>query len=187
MRLGSLSRSKELSSKNLEGVPLRNEQWVRRVIICQPHWFFSLRARTGIVIPIMANFILRIGTLIAVLVPLWGTTGCVDLNDPYSSRPSYDGGYHGGGYYDDDYHRRREWERTREQRHDLERERERLEDERRRLEREREQIHNRPPPPPAVERCPPGFSPSERKCSQDERRRGCKDIRLPGGLGCVNR
>lgn len=37
------------------------------------------------------------------------------------------------------------------------------------------------------ERCPAGFSPSERKCTQDERRRGCKDIRLPNGLGCVKR
>jgi hypothetical protein len=37
------------------------------------------------------------------------------------------------------------------------------------------------------ERCPAGFSPSERKCSPDERRRGCKDIRLNSGLGCVSR
>lgn len=37
------------------------------------------------------------------------------------------------------------------------------------------------------ERCPAGFSPSEQKCSPDERRRGCKDIRLPNGLGCVRR
>lgn len=37
------------------------------------------------------------------------------------------------------------------------------------------------------ENCPPGFSPSERKCTNDERRRGCRDIRLPNGLGCVSR
>jgi hypothetical protein len=37
------------------------------------------------------------------------------------------------------------------------------------------------------ETCPPGFSPSEQKCSNEERRRGCKDMRLPGGLGCVRR
>lgn len=37
------------------------------------------------------------------------------------------------------------------------------------------------------ERCPAGFQPSEQKCSQQERRNGCKDIRLPNGLGCVNR
>ncbi len=37
------------------------------------------------------------------------------------------------------------------------------------------------------EECPPGFRQSEQKCSPDERRRGCKDMRLPGGLGCVRR
>lgn len=42
-------------------------------------------------------------------------------------------------------------------------------------------------PSRSQDRCPPGFSPSEQKCSQNERRRGCKDIRLPSGLGCVNR
>lgn len=35
--------------------------------------------------------------------------------------------------------------------------------------------------------CPAGFRPSEDKCSVEERRRGCKDMRLPNGLGCVNR
>lgn len=35
--------------------------------------------------------------------------------------------------------------------------------------------------------CPPGFRPSEQKCSPEERRRGCKDMRLPSGLGCVRR
>src|SRR5438552_4085989 len=40
---------------------------------------------------------------------------------------------------------------------------------------------------PAQENCPAGFSPSERKCSNDERRHGCKDIRLDSGLGCVKR
>ena len=37
------------------------------------------------------------------------------------------------------------------------------------------------------ETCPSGFKQSENKCSSEERRRGCKDIRMPGGLGCVNR
>lgn len=119
-------------------------------------------------------------------------TGCANLNDPYyqpSSSPYY-GGYD-SGYYDD----RERWE--------IERERRRLEDERRRLERERDRHddwhddhdhnHNRPrpvprpTPPPAVERCPSGFSPSENRCSAEERKRGCKDIRLPSGLGCVRR
>jgi hypothetical protein len=35
--------------------------------------------------------------------------------------------------------------------------------------------------------CPPGFRPSEQKCSPEERRRGCKDMRMPSGLGCVRR
>lgn len=39
----------------------------------------------------------------------------------------------------------------------------------------------------APDRCPPGFKPSERKCTPQERAQGCKDIRTPGGLGCVNR
>ena len=37
------------------------------------------------------------------------------------------------------------------------------------------------------DRCPAGFRPSEQKCSVEERRRGCKDMRLPSGLGCVAR
>lgn len=123
--------------------------------------------------------------------------GCAQLNDPngygynqpsygYGGQPGYYGGspYYGGGYgypsqgsYD-----RRERER-------LERERERLEDERRRLEEERRReqqapVYNRPP---REERCPAGFSPSEQKCSREERQRGCRDMRLPGGLGCVSR
>lgn len=40
---------------------------------------------------------------------------------------------------------------------------------------------------PRQEQCPAGFRPSEQKCSVEERRRGCKDMRLPGGLGCVKR
>jgi hypothetical protein len=104
----------------------------------------------------------------------------------YGNNGYGNGGYNNGynqGYYD------------RQERDNLERERRRIEDERRRLEEER----NRPvyappaPPPPPVhvqrppERCPSGFSPSENKCSQQERRRGCRDMRLPGGLGCVSR
>jgi|GEM_PF-1601128 len=40
---------------------------------------------------------------------------------------------------------------------------------------------------PSTDRCPAGFQPSEQKCSPDERRRGCKDVRTPSGLGCVKR
>jgi hypothetical protein len=115
------------------------------------------------------------------------SVGCGNLNDPYgyggpySPPPPYYGG--SGGYYGGDPYRR--------ERRDLERERERLEEERRRLERERDRqpaappVYTRPSPPP--DRCPPGFSPSERKCTPEERRRGCRDMRMPSGLGCVDR
>ena len=42
-------------------------------------------------------------------------------------------------------------------------------------------------PNAAQDRCPPGFTPSEQKCTDRERRSGCKDMRLPSGLGCVRR
>ena len=129
------------------------------------------------------------GTATAALISLLLTTGCAELNDPYYSgsggyRDPYD--YRHDDYRRDDY--RYDSRRDRERR-EVERERERLEQERRRLEDERRHDSYRPPPPPprAEEHCPSGFSPSEQKCSSDERRRGCKDIRLPSGLGCVRR
>lgn len=42
-------------------------------------------------------------------------------------------------------------------------------------------------PSAAQDRCPPGFVASEHKCTDRERRNGCKDVRLPSGLGCVKR
>jgi hypothetical protein len=41
--------------------------------------------------------------------------------------------------------------------------------------------------PEVQDSCPPGFRPSEQKCTNDERRHGCKDVRTPRGLGCKNR
>lgn len=38
--------------------------------------------------------------------------------------------------------------------------------------------------PPSREQCPSGFEPGNHRCSQDERRRGCKDMRMPGGTTC---
>jgi hypothetical protein len=119
-------------------------------------------------------------------------TGCNELMDSgYSSPGRYDDRYDSryGNSYDrrDDYYYERERERERER---LRRERERLEEERRRLreEREHEHEHHRlPPPPPRDEPCPAGFQESERKCSDKERRNGCRDIRLPSGKGCVDR
>lgn len=125
--------------------------------------------------------------------------GCTDLN--YPSSGGYGGGgyrdpYYGGGYnsgYGSDYDRREDWRREkdlRNQQRDIERERDRVEEERRRLEEEKRRQDSwrpTPPPPPREERCPSGFSPSENKCSREERKRGCQDMRLPGGLGCVKR
>lgn len=34
-------------------------------------------------------------------------------------------------------------------------------------------------------RCPAGFTPREQRCSNAERARGCKDMRLSNGQGCV--
>ena len=94
---------------------------------------------------------------------------------------------YGYGNSSDSYYYNRERERAEEERRELERERHRLEEERRRVEEERRRPTPTPPPPPAREQCPSGLSPSERRCSDKERQRGCRDIRLPGGLGCVSR
>ena len=37
------------------------------------------------------------------------------------------------------------------------------------------------------ESCPTGYMTSERGCSDQERQRGCQDLRLPSGLGCVKK
>jgi hypothetical protein len=125
--------------------------------------------------------------------------GCANWTDPngygsggsgYGNSGYYGGpGYGSGPYYgnqpsyngNSDYYRREQRE--------LEKERRRLEDERERLERERneQRAPAYAPPPPIQDRCPPGFSPSEQKCSPEERRRGCRDIRLNSGMGCVDR
>lgn len=111
--------------------------------------------------------------------------------DPYSpppSRPNWGGGYRDGYHRDEIRRERRELDRERDR---LEAERDALERQRREEERQRREEERReqyqPQRPPVREVCPSGFSPSEQKCSPDERRRGCKDIRLPGGLGCVRR
>lgn len=120
------------------------------------------------------------------------TCGCAELNgsSPYDG---YDSRYDNGYYGNDDYYRRRERDRYYDQQRDLERDRYRLERERRELDAQRErerrerESRSRLPEVRQPERCPSGFSPSERKCSQEERRKGCQDMRLPGGLGCVKR
>lgn len=103
-------------------------------------------------------------------------------NDPYyGNRDPYYGG--GSGYRGDryDYDRR---ERDR-----IEREREALRDERRRLEsereRQREQQHHQQQQH-LDDRCPPGFYHSEVRCTPEDRKRGCKDLKAPSGRGCVS-
>lgn len=110
--------------------------------------------------------------------------------DPYGNS-GYGYGHDYDPYYDNDYRNRRERERLERERNNLERERIRLE--RERLEAERNSHHNKPvynPPvynrPPAQVRCPGGFTPSEQKCNNKERKRGCKDMRTSSGLGCVS-
>ena len=132
----------------------------------------------------------RTGLLVLLSV---GIVGCLDVTDPYGG--NYGGGYgppppgyYGNGYGAPGYYGNGPYDRR--ERRELERERQRLEDERRRLEQERNRQNLPSVPPmarPTQDRCPPGFSPSENKCSGDERRRGCRDMRLPSGLGCVSR
>ena len=123
----------------------------------------------------------NISVLLLLFSLVLSLSACAGLNDPYyGSGPSYGDPYYDNSYYD------------REERRRLERERDRIEQERERLERERDRAERRPVEPPVSrqpvrESCPSGFSPSERKCTSDERRHGCRDIRLPGGLGCVSR
>lgn len=89
----------------------------------------------------------------------------------YNRNPQYPSG---------NYYQERERQRLREERRELERERARLEKERER-EHERRKRHaakqQRKP-----ESCPAGYRPG--RCESKERKRGCKDMRLPGGLGC---
>lgn len=121
-------------------------------------------------------------------------TGCID---PYAANTGSGWSSPPDPYYDpyrrDDYYRRAERDRLRDERRETQVERRRLEDERRRADQERRQLEEQRRAQQQQarerrqERCPSGFSPSERKCSSEERRRGCKDMRLPGGLGCVKR
>jgi hypothetical protein len=120
-------------------------------------------------------------------------SGCAGLNDGL-----YNDGYNNNNnryendrYYGSQYEYDRRRDALRREQDDLYEQRRRLEEERQRLEAERA----KPPPPiyrplpsrPSNDRCPPGFQPSERRCSNKERKRGCKDMRLPSGMGCVRR
>ncbi|MCB0331499.1 MAG: hypothetical protein KDD70_17630 [Bdellovibrionales bacterium] len=114
--------------------------------------------------------------------------GCANLNDPYYNDPYDRGyGYPPSSYPARDYYRDRERDRIRDERQDLEEERRRVEDERRRLERQRERERQQAQKPvysapPKRESCPSGWRPG--RCSTKDRKHGCKDMRMPGGLGC---
>jgi hypothetical protein len=141
---------------------------------------------------------------------LFGLSACAPgMYNPSYPTNSYPSGYppsppsYGSPYgYESDYERRREWERRKEW--ERQKEWERREWERRRREEERERDKYRPkpypqpiatplpppppPPPPAVQdRCPPGFEPGNHRCTESERKRGCKDMRGPSGLTCNSR
>lgn len=96
-----------------------------------------------------------------------------ELDDYRNPRDSYDYGDRGRYGYDSSDEERRQ----------LALERERLERERRNLESQRDESSSRA----LRDECPPGFQQSERKCTEQERRRGCQDVRTSGGLGCVKR
>ena len=125
-------------------------------------------------------------------------SGCAELDPGYGGNGypyGNSGGYGSGGYgsYDDRHRDRNRYEyerdRAEDERRRLEWERRRLEDERRRLEDERRHDHYNsppPPPPPRQEQCPSGFHPTSRNCTKDERKRGCKDIRVSPSLKCIN-
>jgi len=119
---------------------------------------------------------------------------CADLNNSYPSSGGYRDPYYGRQTYrDNDYYRDK---RIRREERELERERDRLEDERRELERERSRSERRErrshssgehASPPREVGCPSGFYPSDKKCTKDERKHGCKDLRNSAGQLCVHR
>jgi len=119
--------------------------------------------------------------------------GCGPLNTsnyPSSNYPppSYPSGGYGnpnyGGNSNDDYYAKREQERLRDERQRLHNERLHLENERKRLELQNAH-HN--PSPVAKEHCPSGFHETDRKCTDKERKKGCKDIKMKNGLRCLNK
>lgn len=131
-----------------------------------------------------------------ILIPLVILAGCAEMvGQPYTYDTPYyknrNAPYYSGNSYNDyydrsSYYNRKERDRLERERIELERERTRLE--RERLERERRNdLRGAVPANPPAMTCPPGFSPSERKCTVEERRKGCRDMRLPNGLGCVDR
>ncbi|MCC6953146.1 MAG: DUF3011 domain-containing protein [Deltaproteobacteria bacterium] len=106
---------------------------------------------------------------------------------PYDDRERFDWDRERSDRYDryDDHNRYGQYDRSDHSRRELEAERKRLEFERQQLElesqrmaREAEQTRLR------TETCPPNSRPG--RCSDAERRRGCKDWRVSPTLGCMS-
>ena len=126
----------------------------------------------------------RIGLLLLISL-----MSCQPMSSGYNQPPAYNDHYprsYDRPNYDSDYYRRERRDDRERDRREMARERERLEHERRKFEHERSrnQEHDRRPPPPRVESCPSGFHPGGHRCSKADRRRGCKDMKMPGGTTC---
>jgi hypothetical protein len=105
-------------------------------------------------------------------------------NQPHSQ--SYNGGYYDPNYDRARYESRRDWNRQQRDeaaRQEMYRERTRLEAQRRRLESER---HTPARQSSSRFVCPPGTHLSTHRCTDQERKRGCKDYGGPNGQGCTN-
>ncbi len=120
-------------------------------------------------------------------------SACLENNSGYY--PDNGGTYRPSSYdrydsrYDSRYDYDREADRARWERDQLREERERLERER---ERQEQDQYNRPPPPPVIyqpapDGCQSGFRLRGSKCSDKERKNGCRDSRSRnGGQYCVS-
>lgn len=128
---------------------------------------------------------MQLRSLILLLILL--LTACSALQNGnggyYPDSPYYDDRYDDRYEDRDSYHHARDRERWKRERREREYERERRERERREHQHAAPVETNQQKLP---ERCPSGFRPSERKCSDKERRKGCKDMRTGSGLGCVS-
>ena len=121
-------------------------------------------------------------------------TSCIGHENGSVSAPGYPYPYYYGGYpppgVGSDYYRHRHRYRHRQRQEDRERlreEREELRRDRREFEREKKRFEQeQKSSSPAKDRCPPGFSPGGR-CTKQERKAGCKDMRSASGIPCIKR
>lgn len=141
------------------------------------------------------DFIMTTATLKDKLVGITLTsclalTACGPLGDGFNQNRNYPPRDPYDPYYrNEDYRYRDRYEQDRlyRERRELDRERERLDRERREMDRRYdhrdEPRHQRPTRSnDVVEHCPSGWKPG--RCSDRDRKKGCKDKRMPLGLGC---